>query len=391
VRQVQEASGWERRRRPSLLYVTTVASTADFLAPFASHFRARGWRVELATNAGSAETALRKTFDDVHHVPTSRSIRDVADLIRARRSLPEIVKAGFDIVHVHTPIAAFITRAVIARMPSTQRPAVAYTAHGFHFHHAGHIVTNAAFATAERVAGRWTERLIVISDEDYDAARRLRIVPRNRLVQMPGIGLDTSYYATEHLPAGSNERIRMQLGIPAEAPVFVFVGELNANKRASDLLVATAKSRRGEAHSVFVGDGPEHNAIARLAELLHTEDRIHFTGSVVDVRPYVAAATALVLPSAREGLARSIMEALALEVPVIASTARGNAQLVGPDGLIYPTGDVELLSEHMDWMIDHPVERSEMGRRGRRRMVARYDITRLIDLHETLYEEMLLG
>jgi glycosyltransferase involved in cell wall biosynthesis len=252
-------------------------------------------------------------------------------------------------------------------------------------------VTNALFAMAERVAGRWTDRLIVINDEDYDAARRLRIVPRNRLVHMPGIGLDTSHFATARLPLGSNEQVRRQLDIPAGAPVFVFVGELSARKRPGDLVTAIGMSHRSDIHVVLLGDGPEHNAVVELAKQLHAEDRIHLTGSVADVRPYVAAATALVLPSTREGLARSIMEALALEVPVIASTARGNAQLVRTDGLIYPTGEVEQLSRHMDWLIDHPVERAEMGRRGRQRMIERYEISRLIEFHETVYEAMLTG
>jgi hypothetical protein len=111
-----QATGQGRQRR--LLYVTTVASTADrFLAPFAREFRTRGWRVELATNVGPYEPALRAAFDDVHQVPTSRSIRDVVAIVRASRSMTDVLKSDFDIVHVHTPIAAFITRAAIARLP----------------------------------------------------------------------------------------------------------------------------------------------------------------------------------------------------------------------------------------------------------------------------------
>ena len=123
---------------------------------------------------------------------------------------------------------------------------------------------------------------------------------------------------------------------------------------------------------------------------LGVEDRVHFLGVISDVRPVVRAATALILPSKREGLARSVMEALSLEVPVIASTARGNRELVGKDsGLLFDTGDVRGLADAMDRLIDHPDERRAMGRRGRERMVERYDLNVLIRMHEALYREML--
>jgi glycosyltransferase involved in cell wall biosynthesis len=120
------------------------------------------------------------------------------------------------------------------------------------------------------------------------------------------------------------------------------------------------------------------------------KNRVHFLGVVADVRPVICAAIALMLPSSREGLARSIMEALSLEVPVIASTARGNRELVGADsGLLFDTGDVRALAGAMDWLIDHPVERRAMGLRGRERMVGRYDLSILVQMHEALYREML--
>jgi glycosyltransferase involved in cell wall biosynthesis len=84
------------------------------------------------------------------------------------------------------------------------------------------------------------------------------------------------------------------------------------------------------------------------------------------------------------------MEALSLEIPVIASTARGNRELVGDDrGRIFETGDVPALADAMAWLIDHPDAGAEMGRRGRARMVERYDIQVLMEMHEELYRGLL--
>lgn len=376
---------------PSLLIVATVTGTVrTFLAPYAAHFRALGWRVEAAASGATSDSALADAFDAVHELPLSRSLRDVRGLARAREALLHILDTPFDIVHVHTPIASFLTRFVISRLPADRRPAVVYTAHGFHFHAAGRMLTNAAFLTAERIAGRWTDRLIVISEEDAAAARRERIVGAGRLVHMPGIGVDTNHFASAAVPADAPARVRQELGIAPDAPLFAIVGELNRNKRQADAVAALGAMRNRGAHLVLAGEGPDRPALELQAREAGAADRVHFLGVIEDVRPVVRAATALVLPSHREGLARSVMEALSLEVPVIASTARGNGELLGSDrGRLFKTGEVPELTEAMDWMIEHPEERRQMGLRGRARMVERYDLATLIRTHADLYQAVL--
>lgn len=376
---------------PSLLIVATVSSTvAAFLAPYADHFRSRGWRVDVAANGATSDPRLLASFDHAHELPLSRSLRDVRGLERARRAMQRVLEIPPDIVHVHTPIASFMTRYVVGRMPVERRPMVAYTAHGFHFHEGGHMVANALFLTAERIAARWTDRLIVISDEDEKAARRHRIVARRRLVRHPGIGLDTRFYAASAVDADTPARVREQLGITVDAPVYAVVGELNRNKRQVDAIAALSVMRNRDTHLLLAGGGPERPVLESQARDAGVEDRVHFLGVIDDVRPVVRAATALLLLSRREGLARSVMEALALEVPVIASTARGNRELLAEDsGIVFETSDVQGLARAMDWMIDHPDERRRMGGRGRARMVERYDIRLLIRMHEELYEGML--
>jgi glycosyltransferase involved in cell wall biosynthesis len=177
---------------------------------------------------------------------------------------------------------------------------------------------------------------------------------------------------------------------PADAPIFTIVGELRGRKRQRDAIAALVAMRHQDAHLILAGDGRELPVLVSQARDLGVEDRVHFLGDINDVRPVVRAATALILPSTREGLARSVMEALSLEVPVIVSAARGNRELVDTDsGLLFDTGDVPGLAGAMDWMIDHPGERHTMGLRGRQRMVERYDLQVLLRLHETLYGGML--
>ncbi len=378
--------------RPSLLIVATVAGTiGGFLGPFATHMRGLGWRVDAAASGVTRDPRVVRAFDTLHELPLSRSLRDIRGLVRARSAIRNVLETGPDVVHLHTPIASFLTRFVVGRMPLDRRPAVVYTAHGFHFRAGGRAALNAAFLTAERIAGRWTDRLIVINDEDEQAARRHRIVADRRLVRMPGIGLDTHHYSPAAIPIESTARLRNQLGMDVDAPLFTIVGELNRNKRQADAISALATLPGTDAHLALAGAGQDLPALEDRVRAAGLGGRVHFLGLVADVRPIVRASTALLLLSAREGLARSVMEALSLEVPVIASTARGNRELVGIDrGIVIETGDVRGLVQAMQWMIDHPDERRRMGELGRARMVETYDLEILIGMHEALYRELLV-
>jgi glycosyltransferase involved in cell wall biosynthesis len=382
-----QASGPDR---PRLLLVATVGSTVrNFLSPIARHFRERGWHVAAAASQ-VGDPRIAEAFDEVHELPLSRSIRQVRRLRGGVRAIGTLIGSTEpDIVHVHTPIASFATRLAVRLMPRDRRPAVVYTAHGFHFHRSGRRLTNAAFLTAERITGRWTDRLVVINDEDEGAAVRYRIVSRGRLIRMPGIGIDTTWYAPERVPAGATEAARLGLGIGGASPVFVTVGELNANKRQQDAIGAIAAMRHADARLVLLGNGPARPALEALVTQHGLAGRVTFAGTVDDVRPLVAESTGLVITSHREGLARSVMEALALEVPVVASSARGNQELVADDGFVVAIGDVAALATAMDWLVEHPAEAREMGRRGRARMVERYDLGVVLALHERLYADLL--
>jgi glycosyltransferase involved in cell wall biosynthesis len=375
----------------SLLIVATVAGTIQgFLIPYARHLRALGWRVDAAAQGATTNAALQDEFDHLYEIPLSRSILDLEGLVRGERAVAGLLRSGPDIVHVHTPIASFLTRVAVRGVPADRRPAVAYTAHGFHFYRGGRMPTNVLFRTAEEVAGRWTDRLVVINDEDYDAARRHRIVPRRRLVRMPGIGIDTAHYSRARIEPDELARARRELGVGPEVPFFVVVAEQNRNKRNGDIIAALAAMTHREAHLGLLGEGPERARLEALATELGVGSRVRFAGFVDDPRPVIASATALVLASGREGLARAVMEALALEVPVVASTARGNEELVTPDsGRIVPTGDVAGLAAAMDWIADHPDDAREMGVRGRARMIERYDLDILLRLHDEMYRDML--
>jgi glycosyltransferase involved in cell wall biosynthesis len=376
---------------PKLLQVTTVPITLRaFLLPIPRHFRAKGWQVDAMANGITGCPECGGAFEAVHEVQWTRNPLDPRNLRKAVRQVRAIVQSGdYDLVHVHTPVAAFVTRLALRPMRLSGKPKVLYTAHGFHFHRGGHPLKNNLFLQLEKMAGKWTDRLIVINREDERAALRHHLVPSERLCYVPGVGIDTAQYDPDKVAPEQVESVRAELGLSPDDRLFLMVAEFNPGKRHADVLHAFHRLNRTGTHLVFAGEGKRLAEMARLAETLRLGGRVHFLGFRCDVPVLLRASVASLLPSEREGLPRSVMESLCLQVPVIGADIRGVRDLLEGDcGWLHPVGDVNQIAEAMAHVLDHPEEAVQMGLRGREKM-AGYDLRHILRLYEAIYDELL--
>jgi len=372
-----------------MLVVTTVDDMLrDFLLPYARHFRLRGWRVDALARRDETYDECAAAFNHVYEADWSRNPLSLRAFLHGPRIVRGLVeREGYDIVHVHTPIAGFIARFGLRGLRKRGAVKILYTAHGFHFYKGGSPLKNSVFLAMEKLAGRWTDFLIVMNCEDEAKARRYRIVPPGRLRYMPGIGIDLAHYDPGAVAAEYVARARAELRLTPADTLFLMVAEFTANKNHRHVVQALARSGRADLHLALAGRGEEMEAIRHLAAKLGVDERVHFLGYRPDIPALVCAARATLLVSSREGLPRSIMETLSLATPVIGTDIRGIRDLLADGGgLLVSVGDVEKLSQAMVWMTDHPDEARAMGLKGRMGM-ARYDLRHLIALHEALYAE----
>jgi glycosyltransferase involved in cell wall biosynthesis len=371
----------------SILIVTTVPETiTSFLLPFASHFRDRGWRVDLMACGISNCAECLAAGDRVWDIQWSRNPLDPRNLIVAPGIIQEVVaREQYDIVHVHTPVAAFVTRYALKDVRKSGKPLVIYTAHGFHFYRGGNLLKNAIFLTLEKLAGPWTDRLVVINREDEAAAKRYNLTAPKRICYMPGIGVDLQHYGTAAISEAKIQRFRQELELSPETPLLLAIAEFIPRKRHRDLLMAFDRLNNVSAHLALAGDGPLLPAMQKLACDLGILDRVHFLGYRQDISTAIRASVATILVSAQEGLPRSAMESLALETPVIGTNIRGTQELlVGDCGLLVEVGDIEGIAKAIAWVLEYPEDAKLMGKRGRER-ASKYDLRYILELHEALY------
>jgi lipopolysaccharide/colanic/teichoic acid biosynthesis glycosyltransferase/glycosyltransferase involved in cell wall biosynthesis len=392
--------------RVRILHCTTVDATLrGFLIPFGDHFKGLGFDVDAAASGGGTCRVCHAAFSRVFDLSWSRNplrVRNFFAMSELRRIVEE---RQHSIVHVHTPVAAFLARIALRKMQRSGHVKVIYTAHGFHFRRGGTPIQNLVFILLEKLAGRWTDYLVVINKEDREAATSLGLVPINRVRYMPGIGVDTRFYSPGAVLEENVMERRRELSIE-ESPLLLMIADFNRGKRHQDAIRAFARVDNKESHLALAGEGPEFGAMRELVRKAGIADRVHFLGFRDDIRELIKASLATILPSEREGLPRSVMESLCMQVAVIGADIRGVRDLVtanpgsitnnaregtfrlGDTGLLFPLGDINALTAAMNWTISHPEEVRNMGQAGRAKMAA-YDIRRVLELHEQLYTEAL--
>lgn len=377
-----------RRRR--LLLVTTVPITIEaFFLPLVRRLRETGWEVH-GMAAGISSSSATAELDAVVDIPWTRSpLRSALRAGRAVRVIRRAVTAAqYDVVHVHTPVAAWLTRFAL-RGRGADGPAVVYSAHGFHFHPGGRWWTNAAAFALEWLGARWTDVLIVTNVEDLERTRRLPIEPA-RVTHVPGVGVDTDHYHPDGFDLDEVAAVRAELDIPVSAPLILCIGELNRNKDQATLLRALRLMSHADAHLVLRGSGPQERDLRRLAADIGVSDRTRIVGPRPDLRPLFRAATAFALLSRREGLPRSLMEAMSLGVPAVGTAVRGIRELLVDDaGLLVPPGDAARVASALDHVIDHPAEARARAGRARDRVVERYALPRVLEAHLRIYDSLL--
>jgi glycosyltransferase involved in cell wall biosynthesis len=346
--------------------------------------------VDALARADETRDECTRVFDAVWDIDWTRSPAELRGVRAQLRTVRRVVdRGGYDIVHVHTPIAGLLARAAL-RGGGPGRPEVVYTAHGFHFQPGGPRLANAAYLAAEKLAGRWTDDLVVLNRTDEAAAKRFRLVPPGRLLRSPGIGIDLERYRADGVTADEVERVRAELGVRPSDVLFLMVAEFTENKRHRDAVRGLARLGRDDVHLAIAGrDGPALEGTRRLVADLSLSDRVHLVGFRDDIPALVRASAATVLLSEREGLPRSVLESMALATPVIGTRIRGVVDLVDDDsGVLVGVGRVDEIAQAMAWVADHPDDARERGRRGRDR-VRDFDERRVIAVHDDLYRRAL--
>ena len=335
---------------------------------------AKGVSIEVIEELGRSISPLRD----------ARAVIRLAQLIRRERPT---------ILHTHTAKAGAVGRAAALLAGGARPPIVVHTFHGHVLRGYFNRVATFGFRTLERLLARVTTKLIAVSPEVRDDLVRLGVAPAEKFAVIRlGIELDQRVCSSDD----QRTETRRVLGLGRGEPFVVgWVGRMTAVKR-TDLVVRVLRAlvdRGVDARLLLVGDGPDREALERLAHDLGVVKRCLFLGYQEDVARFYDAIDVLLLPSVNEGTPVSVIEALAAERPAVATRVGGIPDVVrdGVDGFLVDSDEPDALAERLAELAADPLRRTAMGEAGRARVLERYAVDRLVDDVDALYRQLLLS
>lgn len=383
-------------KKKKALFIASVASMLDnFNRENINILLSMGYEVTIASNFHTEEdinsqektdgfvSEMRAMGVSIVQIDFTRKIRNIRQQAKSAGQVGKLLEQQFDIVHCHSPICAALTRVNYRRYRKEYGGKLVYTAHGFHFYKGAPLKNWLLYYPVEWLCSWWTDVLITINKEDYRRAKRR--LHAKRTVYVPGVGVDTEKFKPD---AAVREKKRAELGLKGTDIMILSVGELNKNKNHTVVIRALAEVNDKNLHYFIAGQGELKEELLQLADNLKICDQVHLLGYRTDVPELMQAADIYALPSIREGLNVSLMEAMASGLPCIVSRIRGNTDLVSDENCLAGATDTKEWRSVLENMTACLKTGKALYGEENRRRIKRYDIFPINKKMRQIYEKM---
>jgi len=298
----------------------------------------------------------------------------------ARRCAALLTRGRFHIIHLYGFRMSLVGR--IAACFVSSRPIIVHGIRGLHItegEETNRLPTQFALAI-ERLATPWIDSYIANS---HGAAAFLTTygIPREKFIVIPN-GIELKDWSPPNRPM-------------SQVPTIICVANFRPRKRQQDLLdsLHLLHQQGVQMRCHLVGDGVTRPAVEAYARHRQLNGIVEFMGSRTphEVQQLLHAADIFVLPSLWEGMPVSVMEAMAMGLPVIGTNVAGTQELVvdGITGYLVPEKDPPMLAQRLRQLIDNPQRRVQMGHTGRQRIEEHFSLTAMIQQYQDAYTSLL--
>ncbi|MEG4090569.1 glycosyltransferase family 4 protein [Microcoleus sp. Pol12B4] len=380
-----------------ILHICAIGATAKvLLKPQIDYLLSRNLSVEVACSPDSDVEKLQQQGYTIHPISIDRKISPFLNIKSIYALVNLIRKHQYDLVHVHTPIAAVLGR-IAAKIAGVKR--IVYTSHGLPFHDCSSYKEYALYSNVEKFAALLTDLILSQNHEDIATAKKLGLCPPEKIAYL-GNGVDIDRFNRDRLDPDHQAQLRKSLGIPDTANLIIgTIGRLTRKKGSGYLIEATAKlvSQFPNLHVLIIGGElstdpePFYTEITERIGTLGIQNNVTLTGIRQDIPEILGLLDIFTLPTfTHEGLPRSIVEAMSMSLPVVATDIRGcrEAVLHEKTGLIVPPQDSQKLAEALGKLLSNSEMRSAYGQASRQRVEAEYDESFVFERLENFYRDL---
>jgi glycosyltransferase involved in cell wall biosynthesis len=315
-----------------------------------------------------------------------RKIEPLNDISAVFEIKKVIEKFKPDIIHLNSSKAGVIG-SIAAKKGKAK---VIYTAHGFVFNEPLNVIKKNIYLWAERLTGKYKDDIITISDFDKKTGVKHIIAPTNKFTTIHnGIETDSSKILNK-------DKARLSLGVPGKYNLVGTISNYYSTK-ALHRLIKAAKiviEKNSNCKFVLIGEGPEQEKLESLIEELNLSNNF-FLGSVENALIFLKALDVFVLPSVKEGMPYTILEAMLAEVPIIATEVGGVPEMIedGQQGFTIKTEkrkEEEIIKEIADkikYCLNHPEITKVFTNKAYRKLLNKFTLEKMIQETEKIYNK----
>ena len=352
-------------RKKRILVTSTDLMMVQFLLPHIKNLAEHGYSVGIACSEvggrmKEVREALQGTAACIHQVRLHRNPADPENLLGLKDMCQILNASSYDIIWTNEPVMGVMTRLAAAKA-RRNGTIVVYMVHGFHFFKGAPFLYWMSFYPVETVMSFFADVIVTMNKEDRKRAQRMHA---RQVRYLHGIGVNTARLTESPVPVD----IRLEAGMPEDSFMVLSVGELNENKNHQAVIRAIGLTGDPQIHYCICGKGDLQEKLKALAAGLGLEDRIHLLGYRTDIVDIYRQADVFCLPSRREGLSLSAMEAMYCGLPLIQSDRRDSRDYMGNGkaGFLVKADDVQGYAEAIRRLKEDPELRRRMGSRNRR-------------------------
>ena len=225
------------------------------------------------------------------------------------------------------------------------------------------------------------KRVVFQNRDDLDYFTKKGIIPEEKAVLIKGSGIDTEAFK----PMPKNKKLINELGLK-DKPVVLMVARVIRDKGVEEYIKA-AELLKDRAYFLYAGEIDRGNKNAFIPDWKN----VKYLGFRKDIRELLSICDIFVLPSYREGIPRTLLEAASMEKPIVTTDTVGCREIVddGVNGFLVPIKDSKTLAERIEFLIDNPKVRVEFGKKGREKVLREFDVKIIVEQYLRLYEEIL--
>lgn len=301
--------------------------------------------------------------------------------IKAYKQLKKLQKQeNYDIIYCQQPVGGLMGRLLAKKF---KIPCI-YTAHGFHFYKGCPLTNKLIFKTVEQYCSKYTDILITINEEDYQNALRFKA---KKVFKINGIGVDLSKYTPNKRL--NKKKFRQEFGLNEDDFVVTSIGELNDNKNTFRLLEVIKNIDNPHIKYLVCGQGPLREKFEKYISDNNLQDRVKLLGFRKDIPDILTITDLYIMPSYREGLSKSMMEAMCYGLPVVASKIRGNIDLIGENegGILCHPEDNNAFKDSIMKIYENKELRETLKTRNSE-FIKNYDTSVVLKQLEEIYKEV---